>query len=407
MIDGFASVPFRELRKLLLLGNCWKVLESVRFMGYIVLFYSDYQSVYGGNLISSLKALEARIVADGGRVVWTIPQQAGECSWCRDLMAGGHDVVLRPALGALGSVRWLRDLVEERNIDIVHIHLAGIVIPAVVGWSIPSLKVIQQVHSDWSLGRGDSTAARVKAAPKRLLASRVAQIAVSRELGAKLGCPYVENGIDLTRVHGLYDSEREKIRQGYGICDDATLVMVYAWSPVVKGLDVACAAVGRLREHGLDFHLGVVCAEDVEQTKRWVERNTSVPADAPWLHFLPPVEDVFDYHAIADIVLSASRSEGFSYVLCEAILAGKPCVASDIPGTKWSAEFKTVDFFESEDCAACADALAACDSRRSEGGFDDALRASAEECAEKYNTSRWADEVYALYGDAGRKRRHS
>ena len=373
-------------------------------MGYKVLFYSDYQSVYGGNLIPSLKEMEVRVAAGGGSCVWTFPQQAHDRSWCRELVADGHDVVYRPTTGGLESARWLKDLVKERRVDIVHVHLAKVTAPALVGWAVPSLKVFYQVHSDWSLGRGDSVVRRAKAFPKRLLASRVSRIAVSRELGEKLGCLYVENGIDLSRVHGLDESSRTDIRKRCGIGDGSTLVTVYAWSPEVKGLDVACAAVDDLRKRGYDFHLGVVCAEDINQTKNWVDEKTTVSSSAPWLHFLPPVEDVFEYHAIADIVLSASRSEGFSYVLCEAILAGKPCVASDIPGTKWSRAFKTVDFFESENCKSCADALARVDERRRIEGFGEALRRSAEECSRRYNTQRWAEEVYAIYDDACAKK---
>lgn len=47
-------------------------------MGYNVLFYSDYQSVYGGNLIPSLKALEERIAEGGGEVLLGIPAAGGQ-----------------------------------------------------------------------------------------------------------------------------------------------------------------------------------------------------------------------------------------------------------------------------------------------------------------------------------------
>ena len=372
-------------------------------MGYKVLFYSDYQSVYGGNLIPSLKELEERVVAEGGSCVWALPQQARERSWCQELIVDGCDVIFRPARGTLGQVRWLKSLVRKRGIDIVHVHLAKITVPALVGWNLPSLKVLFQVHSDWSLGRAESASKRAKALPKRLLASKVFQIAVSRELGEKLGCPYVENGIDLSRVHGLDESSRTEIRKRYGICDGSTLVTVYAWSPEVKGLDVACAAVDDLRKRGYDFQLGVVCAEDVGRTKRWVDERTSVLSLSSWIHFLPPVKDVFDYHAIADIVLSASRSEGFSYVLCEAILAGKPCIASDIPGTKWSEAFETVDFFKSENYKSCGDALVRVDERRRAEDFGEVLRRSAEKCSRRYNVQRWAEELYSIYDDVCKK----
>lgn len=370
-------------------------------MSHNVVLYSDYQSPYGGNLIPSLIALEEYIIGGGGGCTMVFPEAAQERSWCRELMANGHEVALRPVGNSLDTARWLKRLVEERNVNIIHVHLASLTAPALLSWAIPSLRVVQQVHSDWSLGRGENLATLLKGIPKKILTSRVARIAVSRDLGEKLNCPYVENGIDLSRVHGLDAAERGEMRRHFGIGEGSTLITVFAWSPEVKGLDIACGAVKKLREQGLDFELGIVGAEDLNQTRQWVDAKTSVSSSAPWIHFLPPIVDVFEYHGIADIVLSASRSEGFSYVLCEAVLACKPCVASDISGTKWSHAFDTVDFFESENMTACATALAAIDRRRCAKGFKDALLRSSKECAIRYNTRRWAEEVYSFYdGDA-------
>ncbi len=51
---------------------------------------------------------------------------------------------------------------------------------------------------------------------------------------------------------------------------------------------------------------------------------------------IAPRQHVASLYAAADLFLSASLSEGFSYSVGEAMAAGLPIVASDIPGVAWA-----------------------------------------------------------------------
>lgn len=58
-------------------------------------------------------------------------------------------------------------------------------------------------------------------------------------------------------------------------------------------------------------------------------------AIACWVPGIPP-DAIRSAYGAADVVLNASRAEGLSNVLLEAIACGKPVLASDIPGNRWT-----------------------------------------------------------------------
>ena len=61
--------------------------------------------------------------------------------------------------------------------------------------------------------------------------------------------------------------------------------------------------------------------------------HTHVGSGLPdWLEVRAPVEDVAALLGSADVFVSASREDAFSYAIGEAMAAGLPVVSSDIPG---------------------------------------------------------------------------
>ncbi len=75
-------------------------------------------------------------------------------------------------------------------------------------------------------------------------------------------------------------------------------------------------------------------ALDAVYANRFDDEIRRLSAFARWIPGIPPAAMRSAYNS-ADVVLNASVSEGLSNTLLEAIAAGRPILASDIPGNRW------------------------------------------------------------------------
>ena len=97
-------------------------------------------------------------------------------------------------------------------------------------------------------------------------------------------------------------------------------------------------------------------------------------------------------------MISASRSETFSYALLEAVFAGVPCAASDIFGVQWARAFDTVSFFPTEDDAALSAVLRGIAARRDDPAYRQSLADASRAASEAYAIEDWVRQVLTLYG---------
>ena len=74
---------------------------------------------------------------------------------------------------------------------------------------------------------------------------------------------------------------------------------------------------------------------DPEYSEKFEKEVTELGAFARWIPPIPPPAILSAYRA-ADIILNASSSEGLSNALLEATAAGRPVLASKIPGNRWA-----------------------------------------------------------------------
>ena len=177
---------------------------------------------------------------------------------------------------------------------------------------------------------------------------------------------------------------------------------MFAWSPEVKGLDIAAQAVKSVRTDERVI-LAVVCGREMnaERLSAWLSERTGISGNEDFLRFVPPVENVFEYFEACDFFISASRSEGFPSSVLECLGAERTCVSSDIPAvTSWAGEVESVYFFKSGDASDCARTV-----KRavSDPPGEEALRVGAALVKERYSVENWCKNVIAFLDNTAKQ----
>jgi glycosyltransferase involved in cell wall biosynthesis len=130
------------------------------------------------------------------------------------------------------------------------------------------------------------------------------------------------NAIDFDRLN---ESAPFEISQN----PEQKVVMMIGWPFHTKGADVAIEAVKKLNEERSEVLLAIILSGGNEVfTNDIIRQLGKMPS---WIKILEPRDDIATYLNGADIFLSASREEGFSYTLVEAAYCRPLLVSSDIP----------------------------------------------------------------------------
>ena len=98
-----------------------------------------------------------------------------------------------------------------------------------------------------------------------------------------------------------------------------------------KGYDRLLPIVKRLYEDGIDFEL-VIVGEGEEHTNLTCQAENLGISDI--VTFMGFENNPYKYIKSADLMVFPSRAEGYSTVVCESIILGKPIIVSDCSGMK-------------------------------------------------------------------------
>jgi len=133
-------------------------------------------------------------------------------------------------------------------------------------------------------------------------------------------------GVDFSRLDGVSPDVRRTLRQKLDI-PDSTFVLLYAAEfSARKSQGVLIRAMGQLPEH-----VRLVLAGD-GLLRRECEALAEKLGVADRVCFPGHVKDMGAWYAMADLVVSSSRSEGLPFNIMEAMYMGLPVVASDVKG---------------------------------------------------------------------------
>lgn len=319
-----------------------------------VMFICDYAAPYGGNFIASLLELDKKLNSKGYECIYIFTARNGKRAWIDRLISMGKLVKLCD-LDSIFEYFKICDLTKKYNVKIIHLHFAKISLAMFLRCFSPVQKVVWHVHSDFSLGLNKKS---IKSWIRYSICGKFVKIvSVSPKLSNEMkNVMYLPNGIVINRFDNS-KFERKEERNKLGIEDNDKMILAFGWSPKVKGVDIAVKVLDLLIKEDKNYKLCLVCGNEytIDKMKRYIEED--LKQNLSNIYLLNPIENIFLYHECSDILLSASRSEGFSYTILEALCIGNKCVVSDIPGVAWSKKYALVKIFESENIKACAECI--------------------------------------------------
>lgn len=355
-----------------------------------------WNSPYLGNVMMSQLALARAVrttlglsthfvLADGAAGhPWLADLEAAETTW--SVLPPGH-----------GWRAHLDRVIEEHGGALVHTHFTEADLSGARAARAAGIPCVWHVRTGFS---GYPARQRLKDLVKlRIVARRdvAAIVAVSPWLAELLrgrGAPSdrvetIQNAIVLERFDRM--PSREAARERFGLAGDSDVVLALGWWPEVKGVDVLLDALEQIAERHPRMQALLVGEESM---RTFLARRQPPPPS--WVRVSGFVEDAAWLYAAADAFVSASRHEGQSSAIGEAIGCGLGVVMSDIPGTSGWGAAPHAAMFPSEDSDALAEQLdrllAASPEARANAG--DENRAWARGSA---GIDSWCAQLCALY----------
>ena len=143
-------------------------------------------------------------------------------------------------------------------------------------------------------------------------------------------------GIDKTAFK-MYSAEASSVRTELGISPECSVVGIFGRLIEWKGQAVFIRAISRLGRsdvHGIivgGAQLNQVCGADYEKELRQIAIHEGV---SDRIHFTGFRDDIPKLMHACDIICHASHREPFGLVIVEAMMAGKPVIASDVTGPR-------------------------------------------------------------------------
>jgi len=375
--------------------------------GNTIVQLADYGGPYSGNFIASLKMLSAKLNDIGWRQIYIFSDIAEDKNWLKELINSNHQIYFLPRnKSKIVLGKDIYHIVKKEKASILHTHFSTFDMPSVVAKFLrqfdgENIHCIRHVHSAFPVKQTINR--RLKDLIKFTFTGRyvdsiyvsdaIMDSDVDRGLN-KATATLLGNGIDIDCQSNSSET-RECLLHNYQIQETNNNLLLFGWDPITKGVDITLKACLKLAGENNKFNLIIIGEEKLNQ---YVDDFFSgdIPA---WLKVLGPEENVSNLYQIADIFISSSRYEGFSYAVLEAMVRGLPIVCSDIPGLIWAREAPLVNFFISENISNLSEVLQKLmqkDALELKRMFSD----NRDFVVDKYSMQKWTDKLLDIYSHA-------
>jgi phosphatidylinositol alpha-mannosyltransferase len=300
---------------------------------------SPYDFAYPGGVTEHVSNLAEQFIARGHQVHIVAPSSQDEAELVSSLDAPIHRIGRVVSIPANGSVARItlslrsylqaKQLLQEQQFDLIHLHEP----------LMPALPLTVLRHSN-AINVGTFHAFRntpltyfyskpiLRPFFKKLHGHITVSSAAREFVGEYFPADYrvIPNGIDFPRFFNRYPALPE--------FDDARPTVLFVGRlEKRKGLKFLLRAWSKVLERQPDARLVVVGrGRPLEGYRRFAARQGWTPRDVVFAGYVPS-EDLPRYYQACDVFCAPNTGqESFGIVLLEAMAAGAPIVASDIPG---------------------------------------------------------------------------
>jgi glycosyltransferase involved in cell wall biosynthesis len=347
---------------------------------------ADYEAAYSGSFVPMLREALTRAKKRGWHGLAVFPEAARGRDWANALADEFEVQFLTPSTAAVAGL-----LANEQR-TILHTNFTSYDLAAAL-----AARQARNIHLVWQAQSNlpDTLQGQVRAFIKYTAARHLvdAILCVAPHIADEIrrrGAPpqrtlYLPNAIDTRRFRPPRPEERQQARAALGLPSERPVVLHYGWAWHRKGGDLFCAAVAELRRRGVEVIPATVGAgpDATMDARRYGIEDALVS--------LPPMEDVRQLLAAADVLALPSRAEGMPFAVLESLASEVPVVAGDIPGQTVEADlaaYRTVPL----EPRALADAIA------EQLGASDEARATARAHIEaRRSLTAWAEQTHAIY----------
>ncbi len=249
-----------------------------------------------------------------------------------ELMRRGGDVrVLRRngRFGLFDLIRLIR-IFRQEKVDIVHTHLQNADLWAGLAAALCGIRHVSTFHGYIEEERLDRLKRRIAVLfPKKIIAvSRFVAEYCERQLWARREkIVVIHNGVDLATFQVRIDVPRKK--RELGIPEDAVVIGAMSRLVPQKGHQYLIEAIPHVRMGHKE--IVVLIAGEGGFRGELEERVRALGLEGA-VRFLGRQDNVAELLNITDIVVIPSLAEGFSLTCLEAMVAGRPVIATKVGG---------------------------------------------------------------------------
>ncbi len=343
-------------------------------------FTISFNGPYYSNFVASIISLEKNLKSRGIKTVYVFPSEVKEFGWIYYLENLTDKIYyIDYAPHSIKNFVQIRKILKKERVNIVYSRMSGWDFPSRLAF--PFLPVIW--HMDYRVNVVDKKRRFLNFIKFRLLGfGKTFHIASSMPVADAINTLKPKNRA--ISIPNSLDFSRLNIRAEHSISKPYKL-LIFGWLPIVKGMDTVLDAVTKLNDKE-DFCKLLISSQPFTEEYMEERYGDHLPA---FIRMIPPTDNVSELYDEADIMISASRSESFSFCLAEAIYSGLPVIFSDIEGTSWAREFKDAYEFKTADTEDLIRVLNTIKTDITE----DEIRFNRDLMQKKYSMDAWSNKI--------------